>query len=120
MCFKSTLLDKTFNFTIQVSQRPEGAPGNREGWRWIRGDDSDTYVLGTWVLGTWVPGYLGPWYLGPPIAHLVQAINLDHELPNHPSTDVPESVSKRLSFRDKVTIIIIIIIVIFIIIVSSW
>jgi len=31
-----------------------------------------------------------------------QAVNLDHELPNQPSTDVPESVSKRLSFRDKV------------------
>ena len=33
----------------------------------------------------------------------VQAIHLDHELPNQPSTDVPDSVSKRLSFRDKVS-----------------
>ena len=53
--FKSTLLDKTFNFTIQVSQRPEGAPGIREGWRWINGG---------W-LGYLCTGYLGPWYLGP-------------------------------------------------------
>ena len=47
----------------------------------------------------------------------MQAVNLDHELPNQPSTDVPESVSKRLSFRDKVIIIIIMIVIIIIVII---
>ena len=69
-----------------------------------------------------VPGYLGAWiHLGPPESHLVmQAVNLDHELPNQPSTDVPESVSKRLSFRDKVIIMIIMIIIIIIVIIIFY
>ena len=66
---------------------------------------------------TWVPETLGTWvYLAPPESdRLLQAVNLDQELPNQPSTDVPESVSKRLSFRDKVIVIISIIIAVLII-----
>ena len=60
--------------------------------------------LYTLYLDTWVPGYT---WVHLSLTLCMQAVNLDHELPNQPSTDVPESVSKRLSFRDKVIIMII-------------
>ena len=74
-----------------MSQRPEGASG----------------------IGDWKSVKLDP----PEHSHLdTQAVNLDHELPNQPSTDVPESVSNRLSFWDKVIVCIIVVFFILIII----
>ena len=73
--------------------------------------------LCTLYLDTWVPGYT---WVHLSLTLCMQAVNLDHELPNQPSTDVPESVSKRLSFRDKVIIMIIMIIIIIIVIIIFY